>query len=203
MLEWRKNTFENLRHAASSAKSLGRWPDYARFCLEYERGLRPKAFATLDEFIYKLEREVFAERRAFVDWLLSLAYGLDGRKQLIPFQLQTRVIEPTLLEWTQIEPNCAEPHRWLGDREHLEKALELDPTDQIAIRELIRSIMSYIAFATHELPRGYLGSAKEDLSLVKRAEALLGGLKDKEQRELLASFITEEKAAINEYLRER
>jgi len=203
MYYWRKDYFETLNHAASSANSIASWPEYARFCLEYERGLRRQAFAILQGFISNMEREPFAERRRFISWLLMMAEGREGQHLLIPNPLQIKVVEPTLLEWTQVEPLCAEPHRWLGDREHLEHALELDPNDQIARRRLIIKIMSCIDYATHELPLGYLGSAVEDLAIIERVEGLLIDLTNDRDRTSLAAFIAEEKTAIQEYLRRK
>jgi hypothetical protein len=47
---------------------------------------------------------------------------------LVPHPLHVRVVEPTLLEWTEVEPGCSEPHRCLGGYEHLKRAIELAPT---------------------------------------------------------------------------
>ncbi|HEX4320763.1 MAG TPA: hypothetical protein VHZ52_07670 [Acidobacteriaceae bacterium] len=198
---WRKDFFESLKRTASSARAIGTWLEYADFCLEYERGLRRQAFAILHRFISDMERKPFEERRRFVSWLLTTVEGQEARHMLIPNPLQIQIVEPTLMEWTQVEPHCAEPHRWIGDREHLERALELDPDDQIARRKLIIQIMRYIDYATHHLPSVYLGSPVEDLAVVEKAEFLLKGIANETDKASLATFIAEEKTAIQEYLR--
>jgi hypothetical protein len=127
---WRKQYFELLKKAAADAVyESARWQDYADFCLEYERGLRKQAFLILEGFIFRMEREPFMERRRFVSWLMKTAEGQQGSHMLIPQPLAIRIVEPTLLEWAEVEQNSSEPHRWIGGLEHLERAIELDPTD--------------------------------------------------------------------------
>lgn len=168
-----------------------------------DRGLRDEAFATLKLFIASVERADFQVRREFVSWLLAFAHHRDGSEVLIPYPLKTRIVEPTLSEWTLIETQCGEPHRWIGDREHLEIALNLDPSDQIARKKLIIDLLRYIEYAGHELPAGYIGDARKDLLILNRAEQLLRDADDAELRKHLISDIQEERAAIEDYIRSR
>jgi hypothetical protein len=201
---WGKQHFELLKKAAADATSESpRWQDYADFCLEYERGLRKQAFLLLERFIVRMEREPFIERRRFVSWLKKTADGREGSHMLIPQPLAFRIVEPTLLEWTEVEPNCSEPHRWIGDLEHLERAIELDPTDQIALTKLVVVLLSGVDYATHELPYGYLGLPSEDLADLSKAEALLPRLANEDERAAFAADIAEERYAINEYLQKQ
>jgi len=177
------------------------WADYAMFCAEYERGLRREAFVILERFLFSLERAAFTQRRRFVSWLLDRAEGREGRHMLIPHPLHLRVVEPTLLEWTQVEPECSEPHRWIGGYEHLRRAIELQPEDELARKKLIACVLSRVVFGTHVLPSGYLGDARKDLAKLTEAEDLLSGISNDEERRQFASTIGEERALINEYLR--
>src|SRR5215469_16233057 len=99
MYFWREDYFQTLKDVAAEAKMSPEWADYAAFCSEYERGLRPRAFAILEQFMHSMERASFADRRRFVSWLMSRSDGREGRSMLIPHPLHIRVIEPTLLEW--------------------------------------------------------------------------------------------------------
>jgi len=198
---WREDYFETLRKAAADAVCESpSWQDYADFCLEYERGLRSQAFLILGRFISRLEREPFEERRRFVSWLMQTANEEKGSHMLVPHPLRVRIVDPTLLEWTEAEPRNSEPHRWIGGREHLEKAIELDPTDCIALRKLVIQLLSWVSYAAHELPAGYLGSTSEDLVILKNAEDLLPRLANEDDRAAYAATIAEERHAIHEYL---
>jgi hypothetical protein len=201
---WRKQYFELLKKPADDAIcESAEWQDYADFCLEYERGLRKQAFLILERFILRMEREPFMERRRFVSWLMKAAEGQKGSHMLVPRPLMVRIVEPTLLEWTDVEPSSSEPHRWIGGLEHLEKALELDPTDHIASKKLVIVLLGAVDYATHELPYGYLGSASEDLPALSKAEALLPRLANEDDRAAYAVDIAEQRYAIHEYLRKQ
>ncbi len=201
---WRQRYFEALKRAAADAlRESVRWQGYADFCLEYERGLRSQAFLRLEQFISQMKLEPFLERRRFVSWLLKTSYRQEGRHMLLPYPLTSGLVEPTLLEWTMVEPSDPEPHRWIGGIEHLEQAIELDPADFIALKELVIVLLSRVSYSTHELPAGYLGSPQEDLAVLDKAEALLPRLPNENDRAAYFADIAEERHAIHEYLRKR
>lgn len=195
---WRKKYFQTLKEAATEASESPDWADYAAFCAEYERGLRPQAFKSLERFIGTIERAPFEARRRFVSWLLHRADGREGQHMLVPFPLRLRVVEPTLLEWTEVEPGCSEPHRWLGGYEHLKRALELAREDELARRKLVVLILGKVGMSTHELPIGYLGVVHEDLEALSEAEGLLKNLSNNDYRIQFAASIGEERALIEE-----
>jgi len=120
---------------------------------------------------------------------------------LLPHPLNLRLIEPTLLEWTIVEPECSEPHQWLGGYEHLRQALELDPDNQLARGKLISCILSQVGFNGHELPNGYLGIAKGDLEVLGEAEELVPALHDIQFRDFIAAQIKLDRSRIEDYLR--
>jgi hypothetical protein len=200
---WREKYFKTLKDVAVAARAVPEWADFAAFCDEYDRGLRREAFIVLERFISSLERAPFIARRHFVGWLSRQADGREGRHMLVPHPLQVRVVEPTLLEWTVVEPECAEPHLWLGGHEHLKRAVELAPDDELAKRKLIILILGRVGFASHELPVGYLGTANEDLAALSEAEMLLNGLSSNDDRTQLAAEIAEERRLIQSYMRGR
>jgi hypothetical protein len=58
---------------------------------------------------------------------------------LVPYPLSHRIVEPTLSEWTQAEPLCAEPYLWSGGYSNSKRALELNPPGAIRIsRQRVR-----------------------------------------------------------------
>ena len=122
---------------------------------------------------------------------------------LIPHPLHVRVMEPTLLEWTLTEPDCYEPHLWLGGYDNLSVALELAPHNELVSNKLIAVILGRVGFATHELPTGYLGSPNEDLAALSQAEALLPNFSNEGDRAQRAADIAAQRELIQSYLRTR
>ncbi len=200
---WRKESFSTLKDVAAKARAVPLWFDYADFCVEYERGLRSAAFEILEGFIASMEHAPFADRRQFVSWLSRQAEGREGRHVLIPQPLQIRAVEPTLVEWTMIEPSCSEPHLWLGGYDHVKRAFELDPDNQLARRKLIILIWGQVNFNAHELPAGYLGEIDKDLAALSEVEELLKGLLDEKDRLRLAADLAEDRRLVEEYSRKQ
>ncbi len=118
---------------------------------------------------------------------------------VVPHPMQIRIVEPTLLEWTVVEPESPEPHRWIGGLEHLERAIELNPKDELARRKLVVRLLSSVG--THELPRAYLGSPEHDLKALDAADEHLRYLSDESDRNSLAAQVAEERKTIKDYLR--
>lgn len=128
---WRKGMFEALRAAANSAEEIPEWRDYATYCRLRERGLREESLHSLEAFISRLVDSNFEQRLAFVRWILPQTDSASNGDLLLPRPLYDRLIRPTLREWSQRRPIEAEPHYWLGMREHqrddLRRAITLDP----------------------------------------------------------------------------
>jgi hypothetical protein len=203
MLHLRDKYFQSLREVASLARTTPEWSDYATFCEKYEQGLRNDAFTILKSFINFLEHAPFAERRRFVSWLLPRADGREGQHMLVPHPLSHRIVEPTLKEWAQTEPLCAEPHFWLGGYDNLKLALELTPDDEVIRRKLVAWILNRVDFATHELPTGYIGKPSEDIAALDEAEEVLAGLPSDMERTEFAAEVSEQRNLIQAYLQSR
>ena len=203
MWHWRDDYFKTLKELSATAAKVPEWADYATFCSQYEHGLRTQAFGILETFISKLERLSFSDRRRFVSWLLAATDGAPGQHMAVPHPLKIRIVEPTLVEWTAVEPHCSEPHRWLGGYEHLRCAVETDPTDEVARRKLIGLILGNVDYSTHELPRGYMGEPNHDLASLREAEELIRGLTTEENRKEFTKDVEVQRLLIEGYLKER
>jgi hypothetical protein len=152
MRYWRKGYFETFRSVAKAARTVPEREDYSAFCEKYENGLRQGAFTILDRFISSYEREAFEKRRRFVSWLSHLTFGRAGRHMAIPQPLQIRIIEPTLLEWTLVDPRSYEPHLWLGGYDHLKPS---DLTPHPLIEKLRHQVQRFFRFWQLEvIPEG-------------------------------------------------
>jgi hypothetical protein len=196
---WREKYFQTLKDVAAEARAIPAWADYAAFCEEYERGLRQEAFNILKRFTSSMERAPFVERRRFVSWLSQQADRREGRHMIIPHQLYVRLVEPTLLEWTAVEPVCCEPHLWLGGLDHLKRAFELEPDNQLARRKLLLLRWGQVDFKAYEL--GYLKNFDQDIAILSEAEELLRGLSNEEDRLSLAADLAEDRRFIEDRVR--
>jgi len=203
MLHWRDHYFENLRHIALLARAVPEWSDYASFCEKYEQGLRREAFSRLEHFIGYLEKSPFLERRRFVSWLLVRVDSVESKHMLVPYPLSNRIIQPTLCEWIVTEPECAEPHLWLGDYDNLKQALVLKPDDDVILRKLVACILNRVDWATHELPTGYIGEPSEDLVALDEAEQLIERLTSEEEQADFGAALHEQRAMIHSYISSR
>jgi hypothetical protein len=201
MYFWREEYFKTLKDVAAEARAVPEWADYAAFCEEQERGLRREAFTILERFMSSFEHAPFAERRRFVSWLSRLADRREGRHMLLPHPLKIRVVEPTLLEWTVVEPNCSEPHLWLGGYDHVKRAFELEPDNQLVRKKMIILIWGLVDFESYEW--GHPGNADKDLATLREVEELLKGLSNEEDRLRLAADVAEDQRLIEEYLRKQ
>jgi hypothetical protein len=132
MYFWRDKNFHSLTEAASFSAEIPDWKDYSEYCSLLERGLRKDALSHLAKFIDSAISWNFSQKRHFVSWLFHFAHTNPDCFQLMPQHLSKRLLEPTLTEWAEREPSCAEPYRWLGTHEHLRQAIELEPKDEIA-----------------------------------------------------------------------
>jgi hypothetical protein len=200
MYFWRDKNFHSLTEAASFSSEIPDWKDYSEYCSLLERGLRKAAFLHLSKFIDSAISWNFSQKRQFASWLFHFAYTNPDCFQLMPQPLSKRLLEPTLTEWTEREPDCAEPHRWLGRHEHLRQAIELEPKDEIARQLLIEKLFYGVHYSTHEIPYGYIGKPQEDLLDLDEIESLLLGITDTTSYQLCTEAMSKYRIIINDYL---
>jgi hypothetical protein len=199
---WADSYFKKLKEVAEEARENSAWADYALFCENYERGLRSQAFAILERFVVVLAASPFSERRDFVSWLMQRVDGVEASHRLMPHPLYNRIVKPTLEEWIVVEPESSEPHRWLGGREHLMRALELNPKDEVARQKLVNFLLHWVDWCAHEIPSGYgyLEDPQEGLADLEEAETLSADLSNSEDRSKAHEKIQWQRALIQEYL---
>src|SRR5215469_15449264 len=122
---WRDDSRPKLRELAAEVAGHTEWGAYGEYCANRERGLREKAFEILDNFISVFRSAPFVERRRFVSWLMNRVDGSREGGFELPHPLWENLVEPTLHEWTTVDPDCSDPHRWIGDADHLKQALQV------------------------------------------------------------------------------
>jgi len=172
---WRADNFRGL---ADLIPLLGDDPDLTDF-VEYlrlrERGLRKDAFKHLGRFIAVARSWSLARRCEVVNRLMKLHDERPRVFDMIPTPLTRDLIDPTLDEWMVHEPTNPVPFRWRGGTDNLRRAIALDPRETIARAKLIKRLLDEVAYATHELPSGYIGSAQDDIKTLDEVASLLTG----------------------------
>lgn len=178
MWYWRKGNYEGLLNFAEKIQDDPDLYLYAKYCFLREKGLRKQAFQDLNNFISSALNWPLEKRFHFVDSLLHLLNENEDIYDLIPQPLDSRIVQPTLLEWVKVNPNDPSGYRWLGEEDNWRKALLLDNTEQISRIRLIKRLIYCSYFSTHHLPEGYIGNTSEDLMGLNEAQGLLTGLSD-------------------------
>lgn len=204
MYFWRGTDFKTLAEAAEFASAVPAWAEYANFCSLLERGLRKDAFTRLETFIASAAGWPLPAKQEFASWLYHFAHGhREGSNLLMPHPLRVKFLEPTLVEWVVREPESGEPHRWLGSPEHLEEAVRLDPTDDIAREGLARHIFGGVDYSLSHLSccNRYAGDPEEDLRELEKVEALVEGMSDGEMRAQYYVELWELRECVEDYLR--
>lgn len=183
-----------LLQTATIAQQHLLWTDFAEYCLLRERGLRKAALQRLNSFLAQTRQWAFPQRQEFVLWLCNqmlvfggAAHGLD------PYPLPQELVLPTLAEWIQSEPQNVNPHRILGirfgQREHVYRVLELDPTEQGVRRWLVGQLINDIWHATHHLPDYYIGEPQDGLKRLLEAKEHITFIEDDQQRQHLSDSV--------------
>ncbi|UDQ97534.1 hypothetical protein AAEX28_10985 [Lentisphaerota bacterium WC36G] len=153
------------------------------FYIEYVKyanlGVRKKSHTALNRFIEIAENWDYEKRKKFCIDILSLRESLEGKYHLSNFILNQKILLPTLIEYTQLEPNnyipfhhiallMSENHSYellielvpeLDEDGFLfhNKALELNPLDhEIRAYIICRLIDSCGYYPTHHLPKFYV-----------------------------------------------
>lgn len=171
MRYWNDENFIGLRFV-SEESPFSRFGEYCRL---REKGLRREALRELDGLIAEADGWSVAERREFVDWLMTTRERYPEVHHLVPQPLYTAVVVPTLEQWVGDAPDVVTPRRWLGvlrsDAALLQDALRLDAEDDVARQHLIRHWIRAVDYATHHLVEGqFIGDVDEAAAMLEAAK---------------------------------
>jgi hypothetical protein len=172
------NDLNALIFLAAEAKKEDLWLDFSRFCELRGQGVRAAAMEHLDKFAQAAASWSFEKRRTFSQWVLWRSRKFQDDRVVLPHPLRERLIVPTLRIWCDTLPSEAEPHLWLGllrcddPSNHLDQALNLDPSCELARRTLTNWIISDIDYNQHELPSFYINDPASDLKELEKASKL-------------------------------
>jgi len=159
------------------------WTEYAHYCFSREQGLRKKALNHLDNFIRTTNNWTIDRKIEFVKFLLPFFETVkDADYGPFPQPLSEKLIKPTLQYWSKKEIKDERPFRWYGtyyrSEDHLFKAIELNPEDDISRQQLLTWWTYDIYYSIHHLPEVYIGEPDEDLKLAEKVKSQIDQLTD-------------------------
>lgn len=183
MYYWNKHNFEGLIRLAEELEQFPNLHLLARYCRLREQGVRRAAMSVLEQFLNKASSFDTSASRECVIQILELSERFKSAHQFLTQPLVSRLLFPTLHEWSDHEPENNVPIRWLGilgrDYELLAKALAMCPEDVPVRQRLIDHELSYVELATHHLDEGhFIGNVEDSLAALRRASELLTNAPD-------------------------
>lgn len=184
---WNPRRFRLFAETGRWAYQDERLHAYADFCRLMDEGRRGEAMDAIRRFVTSTDRWSVEDRRRFVDRVLEAGSRAGDNRSLVPHPLLEGLVRPVLREWCQSDPGAGTPFRWLGMIEHdhtlLQRAIENDPGDMIALRALLGSFDQWLHYSLHELPYGYIGELEEDRDSVRQGLAFAVHVTDGDERE--------------------
>ena len=181
------------------------WTGYANYCFDREKGLRKEAFRHLDGFLKSTEGWTTEKKIEFLKFLFPYFETIqDADYGPFPQPLSEKLIKPTLTKWCETEKADENPFRWYGkyyrSEDHLFKALEINPKDDLA-RQIILSWWTHnIYFSIHHLPEFYIGKPVDDIKLGERIKEQIQLLTKPKLREHWTKELEEDLEIVRNYI---
>lgn len=187
--------FRQLHGLSEVADEAARRPGldrYAEYCRLRDKGMRKEAFDSLGQFIKKARDWPLEDRTTFADWILEVEDHIPDLDQdeVIPKDLQSSLLNPTIKEWALAEPENPAPWRWMDTQKSLKRAVRLSEQETIARRRLARAYLDRTEFNSRDLPQQYHGDPHADYKRLVDARELLEELDNFDIRPSDASLKT-------------
>lgn len=166
----------------------GHYKEYLRL---YEKGLKKQAKILMKEFIKELKDINETNRRYFVDTVYRTAFKTKRYSILIPENLYREIFVPVIERWVNEETENPIALRWSNELEHIQRAVQIDSTDQIALEKYCNWVIGKISMNQHEISSGfpYDGNPIEDISMISRLEKFIGNIQNSERRQVISETL--------------
>ncbi len=179
------------------------YPLFADYCFNLDKGLRKNALKCLDSFLDNTKNWEYSTKENFCKTIFGVSHTTNNDIEFIlTTNLADKLIKPTLLEMTTLEPNNFLAFKWYGqyfrDTTFIKKAHELNPTDNSIKIILLNRLENDIWSSTHHLPDGFIGDIHENEHDLKLAFSLLDSLDKKISDDFFNRF-TDFKKVIDSY----
>lgn len=184
MYYWNKDNFEGLKSVGEKYSSKEGYELFGKYCLKKESGLKKQANSSIKEFISDVKHRSIQEQRNIAEELSALGFWNGEIHQLLSYPL-VEFLKVVLENWVADELDNPIPHRWLGymsgNISHYERALELNPKDDICIKRIASAHLNDVAYQTHHLSESlFLGKFADAESSLEKAGKLIATFNDQE-----------------------
>ena len=197
---WRKDSFENLQALISEMENRQNFECYISYLALLDKGLRKEALKEIEDFLSLSCALDTQKRRDMTSFLYRVGASGNLGHTVVPYPVIRRFLDPTIQDWLKEEPNNPEPLRWTGNKEDLQRSIELDPSCDETRQRLAWEIINSVRYDTHELPRFYIGDPLLDLHDLKQAKEIVSPITDEGVRSQLLRIVNTEEQAIREHL---
>ncbi len=190
---------------AAEADKVPGWKDYAQYCRLRERGLRERAFLSLDSFLAESVRWSFDAKKAFVLWLCSKMDTVrDADYGPYPQPVRVRLFLPFFNEWLEREPQndeaCALYGRYLGQAEYYRRAVSINSRNQRARDALALACIVQLEYAMHHLPHHFIGDPCQMKAVAEEAREHIAHIDDPGRREFLCRELAEQEQLLDDWI---
>ena len=197
-----------MRNSSNIANELSEqtkndYPLFAEYCNLLDKGIRKVALKYLDAFLEITKNWDFTTKAIFCKQVFNASKSDNDLDIVLTTNLSDKLIKPTLLEMTLVEPENFLPFKWYGlyfhDTIFLKKAYEINPSDNSTKLNLLRRLENDLWLSTHHLPEAYLGDYTEDENDINLAFSILATF-DKIAEENYTKLFSHFRDDINNYI---
>lgn len=159
MYYWNRDNFEGMKSIGEKYSSIEGYELFGKYCLQKELGLKKLAVSSIKDFVDYSKKQPLKKQRTIAEELSSLGFWHGEAHQLLAHPL-VEFLKEVLQCWAADEPNNPTPHKWFGyvagDTSAYERALSLNPKDDICISQVVRANFENIDYQTHHLSESIL-----------------------------------------------
>jgi len=177
---WNKEYFEGLKEIGEAYISRPNYELFGEYCLKKEQGYKKLANKSAANFVDFIQEMPPISQKEVVIHLCQLSHDNPRVHSLINHPI-AKLIQTVLKYWSTETPDSIEVFRWYarycfdetGDytRKIINRALEIDPNDQLVLFQSINKSLYYVEYIVHHLNDnvilGALEEAHEQLAIIK------------------------------------
>ena len=183
MYYWNRDNFEGLKSVGEKYSSIDGYELFGKYCLLKEQGLKKLAVSSIKEFVADVKTRTPDEQRKIAEELSSLGFWNGEIHQLLAHPL-VELLKVVLEHWVEDDPENPTPHKWLGymagEISSFERALELDPKDEICIIRIAQAHLNDVDYQTHHLSESiFIGEYSDAKISLEKASYLIKTLSSK------------------------